>query len=113
EARADVARRRSGRDVLRRRLSLREEPGRDLRARERIDADARVDLRARARRAARALELGFAVRARGEEREHPAGRVARDDDLVVVDAELRGVRARPADRGLHVVNLRGPFALAL
>ena len=63
--------------------------------------------------AAVALELLPAVRAGRHQREHAAGRVPGDGDPVGVDAEAGGVGARPADRGLDVVNLRRPGALRL
>ncbi len=55
----------------------------------------------------------LAVRAGRHQREHAAGGVAGDDDPVRLDAEAGGVGARPADRGLDVVNLRRPRALRL
>src|SRR5690606_17334932 len=86
---------------------------RHLAARRRIDGDARLNVGADARVAAVAFELGDAVRAGREQREHAAGRVAGDHDLVRVDVDAAGVRPRPADRGLRVVKLRGPRRLAL
>ena len=84
-----------------------------LRARQRIHADGRIDVGADAGVAAVALELLPAIRAGRHQRKHAAGRVAGDGDPVGVDAEAGGVRARPADRGFDVVNLRRPGALRL
>lgn len=47
----------------------------------------------------------------GVERQQAARGIADDRDPLRIDAEHAGVRARPPDGGLHVVDLRGPLGL--
>ena len=110
---ADVRGGRRGLDSLRCGAAFAEQAARDLRTRERINADACVDFRADARRADAAVELRLVVRAGRHQREHAAGGIPRYRDTVRLDSEPRCVGARPANRALHVMKLRRPQALAL